>query len=108
MCRYSNGSGIAGGIGAERDEISGHGGIVGGDVSSIATHACAGIASCNGAVAVEIVGHARFFGKKSGLVTERTTMLGQYVYYLKPCEWQNTTNGYQRTLLFANIMSSAE
>lgn len=41
------------------------------------------------------------FGKKSGLVTERTTMLGQYVYYLKPCEWQNTTNGYQRTLLFA-------
>ena len=41
------------------------------------------------------------FGNKSGLVTERTTMLGQYVYYLKPCEWQNTTNGYQRILLFA-------
>ena len=41
------------------------------------------------------------FGKKSGLVTEETTMLGQYVYYLKPCEWKNTTNGNIRTLLFA-------
>ena len=41
------------------------------------------------------------FGKKSGLVTEETTMLGQYVYYLKPCEWKSTTNGDSRTLLFA-------
>lgn len=41
------------------------------------------------------------FGKKSGLVTEETTMLGQYVYYLKPCEWKSTTNGNVRTLLFA-------
>lgn len=41
------------------------------------------------------------FGKKSGLVTEETTMLGQFVYYLKPCEWKSTTNGNMRTLLFA-------
>lgn len=41
------------------------------------------------------------FGKKSGLVTEETTMLGQYVYYLKPCEWKDTDNGRVRTLLFA-------
>ena len=41
------------------------------------------------------------FGKKSGLVTEETTMLGQYVYYLKPCEWKDTSNGNVRTLLFA-------
>ena len=41
------------------------------------------------------------FGKKSGLVTEETTMLGQFVYYLKPCEWKNTNNGNVRTLLFA-------
>ena len=41
------------------------------------------------------------FGKKSGLVTEETTMLGQNVYYLKPCEWKNTEYGLKRTLLFA-------
>lgn len=41
------------------------------------------------------------FGKKSGLVTEETTMLGQFVYYLKPCEWKDTDNGLVRTLLFA-------
>ena len=42
------------------------------------------------------------FGKKSGLVTEETTMLGQYVYYLKPCEWKDTKNGGKtRVLLFA-------
>ena len=41
------------------------------------------------------------FGKKSGLVTEETTMLGQFVYYLKPCEWKDTNNGRVRTLLFA-------
>lgn len=42
------------------------------------------------------------FGTKSGLVTEGTTMLGQYVYYLKPCEWQDTNeNSKVRTLLFA-------
>lgn len=41
------------------------------------------------------------FGKKSGLVTEETTMLGQYVYYLKPCEWKDTEYGIKRTLLFA-------
>ena len=41
------------------------------------------------------------FGKKSGLVTEESTMLGQYVYYLKPCEWKDTTGGKVRTLLFA-------
>ena len=41
------------------------------------------------------------FGKKSGLVTEETTMLGQYVYYLKPCEWKDGDNGRVRTLLFA-------
>ena len=44
------------------------------------------------------------FGKKSGLVTEETTMLGQYVYYLKPCEWNDTDNGRVRTLLFATDM----
>lgn len=41
------------------------------------------------------------FGKKSGLVTEETTMLGQFVYYLKPCEWKDTSRGKMRTLLFA-------
>lgn len=41
------------------------------------------------------------FGKKSGLVSEQTTMLGEYVYYLKPCEWKDTDNGKKRTLLFA-------
>ena len=41
------------------------------------------------------------FGKKSGLVTEATSMLGQYVYYLKPCEWKDTSGGKTRTLLFA-------
>ena len=41
------------------------------------------------------------FGKKSGLVTEETTMLGQNVYYLKPCEWKDSKYGKQRTLLFA-------
>ena len=41
------------------------------------------------------------FGKKAGLVTEQTTILGQYVYYLKPCEWKDGSNGVVRTLLFA-------
>ena len=41
------------------------------------------------------------FGKKSGLVTEETTMLGQFVYYLKPCEWKDSSAGKIRTLLYA-------
>lgn len=41
------------------------------------------------------------FGPKSGLVTEGTTILGQNVYYLKPCEWKDTEYGRKRTLLFA-------
>ena len=41
------------------------------------------------------------FGINNGLVTEETTMLGQYVYYLKPCEWKETENGVKRTILFA-------
>ena len=42
------------------------------------------------------------FGRKSGLVTEETTMLGQFVYYLKPCEWKDDEYGTKkRTLLFA-------
>ena len=42
------------------------------------------------------------FGPKSGLVTEETTMLGQFVYYLKPCEWKDDEYGTKkRTLLFA-------
>lgn len=41
------------------------------------------------------------FGRNNGLVTEETTMLGQYVYYLKPCEWKETENGVKRTILFA-------
>lgn len=41
------------------------------------------------------------FGKKSGLVTERTSMLGQYVYYLKPCEWKDKSYGKVKALLFA-------
>ena len=41
------------------------------------------------------------FGPNNGLVTENTTMLGQYVYYLKPCEWKDTTSGRKRTILFA-------
>ena len=47
------------------------------------------------------MGQSSIFGKKAGLVTEETTMLGQYVYYLKPCEWKDTDNGRKRTLLFA-------
>ena len=41
------------------------------------------------------------FGPNDGLVTEETTMLGQYVYYLKPCEWKDTNSGKKRTILFA-------
>ena len=41
------------------------------------------------------------FGPNFGLVNEETTMLGQNVYYLKPCEWGNPGTGRQRTLLFA-------
>lgn len=41
------------------------------------------------------------FGVKSGLVTEQSTMLGEYVYYLKPCEWKDTDHGRVRTILFA-------
>lgn len=41
------------------------------------------------------------FGKNLGLVTEQSTMLGEYVYYLKPCEWNDTNNGRRRALLFA-------
>lgn len=41
------------------------------------------------------------FGRKSGLVTEQTTMFGQFVYYLKPCEWSKKDNTTKRTLLFA-------
>ena len=41
------------------------------------------------------------FGKKSGLVTEETSMLGQFVYYLKPCEWKESNVVGRRTLLFA-------
>ena len=49
----------------------------------------------------EGIDRSSIFGPKSGLVTEETTMLGQYVYYLKPCEWKETTDGKKRTLLFA-------
>lgn len=31
------------------------------------------------------------FGKKGGIVHESETMKGQYVYYLKPCEWRSST-----------------
>ena len=47
----------------------------------------------------EGMGQSRIFGSKSGLVNESTTMLGQNVYYLKPCEWDKQTNA--RTILFA-------
>ena len=31
--------------------------------------------------------HQQVFGKNGGICHQSTTMLGQYVYYLKPCEW---------------------
>ena len=43
----------------------------------------------------------QIFGKKNGLVTEVKTMRNQYVYYLKPCEWEGDMNYGKRVLLFA-------
>lgn len=39
-------------------------------------------------------------GGNGGVVHEKETMLSQFVYYFKPCEWR-TTNG-KKTILFAN------
>lgn len=42
------------------------------------------------------------FGKNGGICHEQTTMHGQYVYYMKPCEWTNgTTPNARKVNLFA-------
>lgn len=42
------------------------------------------------------------FGKNGGICHEQATMLGQYVYYLKPCEWTRKTSPASRKVsLFA-------
>lgn len=38
------------------------------------------------------VKHQKIFGKNGGICHQSTTMKGQYVYYLKPCEWLENTN----------------
>ena len=42
--------------------------------------------------------HQQVFGKNGGICHQSTTMLGQYVYYLKPCEW---INGGKKVNLYA-------
>lgn len=42
------------------------------------------------------------FGKNGGICHEQTTMRGQYVYYMKPCEWTyGTTPNARKVNLFA-------
>lgn len=42
------------------------------------------------------------FGKNGGICHEQSTMQGQYVYYLKPCEWTRKTSPASRKVnLFA-------
>lgn len=42
------------------------------------------------------------FGKNGGICHEQTTMQGQYVYYLKPCEWtRKTSPALRKVNLFA-------
>ena len=42
------------------------------------------------------------FGKSGGICHEHTTLKGQYVYYMKPCEWtQNTSPNLRKVNLFA-------
>lgn len=42
------------------------------------------------------------FGKNGGICHEQTTMHGQYVYYMKPCEWTyGTTPNARKVNLFA-------
>lgn len=41
---------------------------------------------------------SKVFGKNGGVCHEKSTLNGQYVYYLKPCEWDS--NG-KKTILYA-------
>lgn len=42
------------------------------------------------------------FGGNGGVVHEQTTHLDQFVYYFKPCEWNNRSGKNVKTVLFAN------
>lgn len=45
---------------------------------------------------------AKIFGKNGGICHEKETMYGQFVYYLKPCEWAlKSTPAYRKLNLFA-------
>lgn len=44
----------------------------------------------------------KIFGKSNGgIVHEGKTFLGQNVYYLKPCEWDNESSASKKVILFA-------
>lgn len=44
----------------------------------------------------------KIFGKNGGICHEKQTMYGQYVYYMKPCEWTRKTSPANRKVtLFA-------
>lgn len=44
----------------------------------------------------------KIFGKNGGICHEKETMVGQHVYYLKPCEWQlNSNPKFKKINLFA-------
>jgi len=42
------------------------------------------------------------FGKNGGICHEHTTSKKQFVYYLKPCEWDNKTTGSTSSLIINN------
>ena len=44
-------------------------------------------------------GQKTIFGSRGGICHEQTTLKGQYVYYMKPCEWHGDIN--IKTILFA-------
>lgn len=46
----------------------------------------------------------RIFGGNGGIVHESTTMVGQHVYYLKPCEWRRTQMGQKINLFATDIV----
>ena len=44
---------------------------------------------------------AEIFGENGGVIQERKTSRGQYVYYTKPCEWHNNGTSNVKVNLFA-------
>lgn len=44
---------------------------------------------------------SRVFGSQGGICHQATTMKGQKVYYLKPCEFKTGTGGNRKTILYA-------